>query len=234
MKSWKPDAIDVVGDISDFLEFSSFSDGTTDEFFAQFKKDETLGAVDYLIDSAKESKAFYEKIRAQHPNADIHVSQGNHEERIFKYVDKKAPHLLPELTFENLWGFDSLGITTKRYWEKPHERFAGVHVHHGVTVSSTGPTILKNIQDYDISLVRGHSHLASVVAKSNPLSGRDLVGMETGHMCDPGAYGLRYTINPDWHLGFGVAYVYGNDVKFEWVPITSDYTCILAGRLYKG
>ena len=35
MKKWKPDAIDTVGDIDDFLEFSSYSDGTTDEFFNQ-------------------------------------------------------------------------------------------------------------------------------------------------------------------------------------------------------
>src|SRR5882757_4292805 len=40
MKAWKPQAIDVVGDIDDQLEYSSFSDGTTDEFFNQLKKEE--------------------------------------------------------------------------------------------------------------------------------------------------------------------------------------------------
>ncbi len=38
MKKWKPDAIDIVGDIDDQLEYSTFSDGTTDEFFARLKK----------------------------------------------------------------------------------------------------------------------------------------------------------------------------------------------------
>lgn len=38
MKWWKPNAIDYVGDIDDQLEYSRFSDGTTDEFYAQLKK----------------------------------------------------------------------------------------------------------------------------------------------------------------------------------------------------
>lgn len=234
MKSWKPDAIDVLGDISDFLEFSSFSDGTTDEFFARFKKDETLNAVDYLIDSAVESKVFYQRIRKEHPKADIHVSQGNHEARIFKYVNRKAPELLPFVNFDTLWDFTNLGITTRHYDERPFERFAGVHAHHGVTTSTTGPTILKNISDYDLSLVRGHSHLASIATKTYPLSGRELVGMETGHMCDPTAYGLKYTINPDWQKGFGVGYIHGEHVQLQFIPITPEYTCVLDGKIYSG
>src|SRR3954467_9753158 len=42
MKKWKPDAIDIVGDIDDQLEYSTFSDGTTDEFFNQIKANQKL------------------------------------------------------------------------------------------------------------------------------------------------------------------------------------------------
>lgn len=234
MKWWKPDAIDVLGDISDFIEFSSYSDGTTDEFFAQHKKEDVLVSVNYLLDSAIEAKGFYQRIRKEHPNADIHASLGNHESRIFKYVNKKAPELLPFVTNDALWDFDNLGITSRNYEDKPLERFAGVHVHHGVTTSTTGPTILKNIQDYDISLARGHSHYGAIAHKTYPMSGRKLIGMEAGHMCDPNQYGMQYAINPDWQLGFGIGHVYEGNVQLDFIPISPDYTCVVDGRLFEG
>ena len=155
--------------------------------------------------------------------------------RIFSYVDKKSPHLLDFVTEKDLWGLPDLGVTWRRYEEKPKERFYGVHTHHGTTVSTTGLTVGKNISEMDISLVRGHSHLAGVVYKNYPLSGRRLVGMETGHMCDIHGYGLKYTINPsDWTLGFGIGMGYGDQIRLEFIPIMPDYTCIVSNKVFKG
>jgi long-subunit fatty acid transport protein len=58
--------------------------------------------------------------------------------------------------------------------------------------------------------------------------------MGTGHMCDPAAYGLRYAINPSWELGFGIGYVYGDNVQLNFVRISPEYTCVVDGRLFKG
>lgn len=234
MKSWKPDAIDLVGDIDDQLEYSSFSDGTTDEFFAQLKKEEDPSPLAFIKKNADGAKAFYAKIRKQHPDADIHSSLGNHDIRIFKYIDKKAPAYNDFVTPNTLWGLDDVGITWRQYSDKPFERHGGIYVHHGATVTSTGLAVKANIEEYDVSLVRGHDHRGGVVYKSYPLSGRTLQGMGTGHMCDPGLYGLQYTINPSWELGFGIAHVVDGHAHLQFIPITKDYTCVVDGKVFQG
>lgn len=236
MKSWRPDAIDIVGDIDDQLEYSTFSDGTTDEFFNQLKKEvgEDRNPLPFIKKNADGARAFYEKVRKQHKNADIHVSLGNHDIRIFKYIDRKAPDYNEQVTPEFLWGLDKVGMTYRMYKEKPYPRFGGMYVHHGTTTSTTGPTVGKDIESMGISLIRGHSHKALVAFKTYPMTGVTLRGLECGHMCDPAQYGLQYADNPDWQLGFGIAHVYEGQVQLEFIPITTDYTCVVDGRLYEG
>lgn len=272
MKYWKPDAIDVVGDIDDQLEYSSFSDGTTDEFFNQIKAEEAahikaLAARDKeiskrmsLIESEKElpeleplpeiepadaqtlsfvkkhadgAREFYTTLRKQHPNADIHASLGNHEMRVFKYLDRKAPQVIGQVSPEFLWGLDNSGITWRMYDEPPFERFCGIHVHHGATTSSTGLAVKSDIENYNVSLIRGHDHRGGVVYKSFPLTKNSLVGMGTGHLCDPSAYGLRYTINPSWEQGFGLAYVVDGKAHLQFVPMRN-YVCVVDGKIFHG
>jgi len=234
MKAWKPDAIDFVGDIDDQLEYSTFSDGTTDEFFAKLKKEEVPSPMAFVKKNADAAKQFYARVAKQHPNADKHASLGNHDIRIFKYVNKKAPDYLEDITPNSLWGLDDQGITWRMYSEKPLERFAGIHVHHGDTTTTTGLAVKNDIENYDISLVRGHDHRGGVVYKTYPLSGRRLQGMGTGHMCDPSQYGLQYTINPSWELGFGIAHVHEGVAHLQFIPITPDYMAVVDGKVFKG
>lgn len=233
-KSWKPDAIDLVGDIDDQLEYSSFSDGTTDEFFSQLKKEEDPSPLAFVKKNADGAKEFYTDIRKQHPNTDIHSSLGNHDIRIFKYVDKKAPAYNDFVTPNTLWGLDDLGITWRQYSDKPFKRYGDMFVHHGATTTASGLAVKSNIEEYDVSLVRGHDHRGGVVYKSYPLSGRTLQGMGTGHMCDPDAYGLQYAISPSWELGFGIAHVEDGHAHLQFIHITQDYQCVVDGKLFKG
>lgn len=268
MKSWKPDAIDVVGDIDDQLEYSSFSDGTTDEFFnvlaknqrenektlAQHEKElvkraqelagdtivdveppklEIVNPLPFIKKNAEGAREFYTALRNDHKNADIHASLGNHDIRIFKYIDKKAPDYVNEVTPNMLWSLDDLGITWREYELPPLERFAGIHVHHGATTTTTGLAVKNDIETYNISLVRGHDHRGGVVYKSYPMTGNSLAGMGTGHLCDPTGYGLRYTINPAWEQGFGIAHVVDGKAHLHFVPMR-DYTIVLDGKVIRG
>ena len=234
MKSWKPDAIDIVGDIDDQLEYSTFSDGTTDEAFSRLKKEEDPSPMAFIKKNADQAKCFYAKVRKQHPDADIHNSIGNHDIRIFKYVDRKAPAYNELITPNVLWGLDDQGITWRMYHEKPLERFAGIHVHHGSTATTTGLAVKSDIENMQISLVRGHDHRGGVVYKTYPLANRHLKGMGTGHMCDPNEYGLRYADNPTWELGFGIAHVFDDDAHLQFIKINTDYECVVDGKLFKG
>lgn len=268
MKKWKPDIIDFVGDIDDQLEYSSFSDGTTDEAFNALKAkekeyDKELAAYDRALlkrlssedpekvdlpvepvkpdlsplgiikKNADAAKRFYTAVAKDHPNAEKHSSLGNHDIRIFKYLDKKAPDYVDAVTPNVLWGLDDLGITWRHYDVPPLERHAGIHVHHGATTTTTGLAVKNDIETYNISLVRGHDHRGGVVYKSYPLTGGSLAGMGTGHLCDPSGYGLKYTVNPSWEKGFGIAYVVGGKAHLQFIPMR-DYTVVLDGKVFKG
>lgn len=268
MKAWKPDTIDFVGDIDDQLEYSTFSDGTTDEAFndlkakeKQYEKDlaaydrallkrlssddpekidvpdepvePDLSPIAIIKENAAAAKEFYTAVAKQHPKAEKHSSLGNHDIRIFKYIDKKAPDYVEQVTPNLLWGLDDLGITWRHYDLPPLERYAGIHVHHGATTSSAGLAVKNDIETYNISLVRGHDHRGGVVYKPYPMKGTSLAGMGTGHLCDPDAYGLKYTMNPAWDRGFGIAYVVDGKAHLQFIPIR-DYTCVIDGKVFKG
>ena len=268
MKAWKPDAIDFVGDIDDQLEYSSFSDGTTDEAFNDLKAQEKqyekeLAAYDRALlkrlsskdpesidlpvepekpdlsplpiikKNADAAKEFYTAVAKQHKNADMHSSLGNHDIRIFKYLDKKAPDYVDAVTPNVLWGLDDLGISWRHYDLPPFERFAGIHVHHGATTTTTGLAVKNDIETYNISLVRGHDHRGGVVYKSYPMTGGSLAGMGTGHLCDPKGYGLQYTVNPSWEQGFGIAYVVDGKAHLQFIPMR-DYVVCLDGKVFRG
>lgn len=265
MKSWKPDAIDVVGDIDDQLEYSTFSDGTTDEFFnilaknqkenekAWAKWDKTektfipredrfeppmptplpTDPLPLVKENANAAKEFYTALREQHPDADIHASLGNHDIRIFKYLDRKAPDYAEQVNPNMLWGLDDLGITWRMYVEKPLERFAGIYVHHGTTTTETGLAVKNDIEKLGVSLVRGHDHRGGVVYKSYPMTGNSLAGMGTGHLCDPTQYGLQYADNPAWEQGFGIAHVVDGRAHLEFIPMRH-YVCVVDGKVFRG
>lgn len=272
MKAWKPDIIDFVGDIDDQLEYSTFSDGTTDEAFTDLKlkekeyikqnatydrallkvlsigdEEEKHNALSALVEpvepdlsplhiikkNADGAKEFYTAVAKQHPKAEKHSSLGNHDIRIFKFMDKKAPEYADQVTPNLLWGLDDLGITWRMYDKPPLERHAGIHVHHGATTTTTGLAVRTDIETYNISLVRGHDHRGGVVYKSFPITGNALAGMGCGHLCDPSGYGLKYTINPSWEQGFGVAYVVNGKAHLQFIPIRN-YVCVLDGVVYLG
>jgi hypothetical protein len=272
MKAWKPDIIDFVGDIDDQLEYSRFSDGTTDDAFAQLaakgkqyekevltyhKEYDKFSALDLTLEKnqgvleptppvkpdlspikmIKENAAaagkFYTDMRAQHKNAEMHSSLGNHDIRIFDYIDKKAPEYNEQVTPNLLWGLDDLGITWREYYLPPLERHAGIHVHHGATTTDTGLAVRGDIEKYNVSLVRGHDHRGGVVYKSYPMTGNALAGMGTGHLCDPTGYGLKYTINPAWEQGFGIAYIVDGRAHLQFIPMRH-YTVVIDGKVFVG
>lgn len=246
MKWWKPDAMDFLGDIDDQLEYSRFSDGTTDEFFSQLKKEKKdeaesdeefrkrVSPLPFVKKNAEGAKELYTFARAQHKDADMHASLGNHDIRAKGYMDKKFPEYVDEITPNLLWGLDDLGIAWRPYELPPLERFGGIHVHHGNTTTTTGLAVKSDIENYNISLARGHDHRGGVVYKSYPMTKTTLVGLGTGHLCDPSAYGLRYTTNPSWELGFGIIHVVDGHPNAQFIPISPDYNLVLDGKVFKG
>ena len=106
---------------------------------------------------AKGARDFYTKTREMLPDAQLFSALGNHDIRIFDYIDKKLPDYATQVTPEALWSLDSLGYEYIYYNELPKRRFGDIHVHHGLSIADTG-AVRKDMNDLQISLIRGHSH----------------------------------------------------------------------------
>jgi hypothetical protein len=248
IEQWKPNAIDITGDVDDQLEYSRFSDGTTDEFFSVLNKmklaedespesfAERKSPLSFVAECSNTTREFMHRVREKAGNADVHFSLGNHDCRVNSYVDRKMPEYNEFITPNFLWNLDDLGITYRSYELPPLERFAKIHVHHGNTTTTTGLAVKNDIEAYHISLARGHDHRGGVVYKTFPMTGQTLVGLGTGHLCDPSAYGLSYTMNPSWELGFGICNIYQNIPTMQFIPIQrgdQGYFCVVDGMVIK-
>jgi hypothetical protein len=242
MKWFKPDAVDLVGDIDDQDCYSRYTEGRPAEFANHHK----LGDGHLILPAAQVEAAgardFYEQVRKTAPNADVHSSLGNHDIRVFDYFDKKLPEYAQYITPESLWGLDNLGITYTYYDQLPKHRFGDIFVHHGVAISqNSGESVKKDVENWNVSLVRGHSHRIGDYFKTYELRSETVRGYEIGHLSDETNDKMMYTNVKNWQKGFAIAHVVsGAGTKdglyphIQTIHITQDYTCVVDGKVFKG
>lgn len=229
MKWYKPHVVDYLGDIDDQSCVSRWNAGAPDEI---------LGAIATYSHQVKE---FYQKTRDLCPDSQLFNALGNHDIRIWDYIDKKSPALRGDsyktglITPETLWGLDSLGFEYIHYNDKPKHRFGDVFVHHGIAISQhAGQSVQKDIDTFGVSLIRGHSHRMGSFFKTYDLRDETLRGYEIGHMTDINSEGMAYTNSHNWQPGFAIATVEnGNHPHVQLIHISSDFTCYVNGRKFK-
>ena len=138
MKWFKPDVVDYLGDTDDQACYSKYTEGRSAEFMQLHKDDSRDLIVPMMRHEAKGARDFYAKTREMLPEAQLFSALGNHDVRIFNYVDSKLPDYINEVTPEALWSLDSLGYDYIYYDSLPRRRFGDIHVHHGLSISATG------------------------------------------------------------------------------------------------
>ncbi len=226
IQGWKPNAIDLVGDIDDAEGTSRWADGSIDESANPIHKD------------AEVLREFSGQLRRYAPDADIHWHDGNHGwTRHNSYIKTKAKALDGLITPDFLYDLTSNGIIWHSYQDPPVLRLGGIHVHHGVSISKHGGQSVKSdMDDWNISLIRGHSHRQAsyrksvVFANESGLVTQDLEGYEIGHMCDVSKMDYSQIFN--WQPGFAIAHVYEGRAFVQLVPV-HDNSCVVDGKLYR-
>ena len=98
MKWFKPDVIDYVGDTDDQACYSRWTEGRAAEFQALYKEEGAIELLPYIQAEAKDTKDFYDETRNISPDSEIHLCLGNHDVRVFDYVDKKLQDIKNEVT----------------------------------------------------------------------------------------------------------------------------------------
>jgi hypothetical protein len=158
---------------------------------------------------------------------------------VFEYIDKKLPEYVEATTPEALWNLDSLGYDYIYYNQPPAHRFGDIHVHHGNAISqNAGESVRKDVDNFGVSLIRGHSHRAGVYFNTYELrnggKGETLRGYEIGHMCDEKSSGMMYTNNHNWQKAFAIAHIEnGNYPHIQLVHVSPDYSCVVDGKMFK-
>jgi hypothetical protein len=241
MKWYKPDVVDYLGDTSDQACFSTFNEGRAGEFLNDIKKGVVDDLFPFVESEERPVREFYEKTRKMLPNAELFSALGNHDIRVFNYLDKKAPEISKDATPESLWGLDSLGIGYIYYDELPKHRYGDIYVHHGISALKTpGDSVRSDVNELGVSLVRGHSHKASSYYKTMELRNETLRGLEIGHLCDVKSDGFKYTNVRNWQQGFAVAYIEsgcswtkdGYWPHLQFIHISPEYTCVVDGKKF--
>jgi len=234
IKSWKPNVIDLLGDVDDQSCYSRYSDGKPDEFFQQYKASENKEEVlKNIFHESSQTKKFYSDIRKAAPKAELFTALGNHDIRVFDYLEKKDPEILDQVTPNALWGLDDLGYDYIYYDDLPKHRYGDLYVHHGIAVSqNAGESARKDVDSFGVSIMRGHSHRMGTYYKTYELRDEVVRGYEIGHLCDPKSFGMKYTTIHNWQQGFAIAHIVDDQPHVQLIEI-KDYTCVVDGKVFK-
>lgn len=204
---FSPDLEIYNGDIFDFYNISAFDKNPSRRFKLQ--------------DELDESYAWLESRADANPSARRIFIEGNHEDRLRRFLWKFSSELsnLRVLEFEKLLGFEELGIENLKYMSVLD--FLGYRVEHGYK-SSASKAYPVNVSRFmaiatGSSGLCGHTHHFSSYAWTD--AGGSHSYIENGCLC---RFDLEYAPFPNWQRAFTYGVVKNNKVHLVPVQIYSD------------
>lgn len=222
IESLKSEIAEIVflGDFADF--FAVNSHGTHPQVFSM------------LIEEIESIKAEFDYFDKTFPKAKKVFIEGNHENRLERYLLQRAPALFGVTETQNV-----LTISGRPNWKfvpyGPNQmhKVLGSHLkaRHQPIANSATLTARKAMT----SLVYGHIHRIES-AYSVGLEGKQHVAFSVGWLGDKHKDKIfGYVKNHhDWQLGFGLVWVNEETKHFyhQIVPIMDDYTCVINGKIF--
>ncbi len=219
MKSWQPNAIDLLGDIDDADSTSRWVEGTP-------------RSMDLIDEGVKLTREFMKDLTDITKSEDNHFHDGNHGwYRHKKYLEKNAAPFLGMINAEILYEPSKYGFEFHDYDEDPVKRFGNIYAHHGESVSKhSGESVRNDCLSWGVSLVRGHSHRMGAYYNTYALTGQEVEGYEIGHLCDESQ--MKYSLAKNWQSGFALAYVVNDTPFIELIRVRltdEGWTCMVDG-----
>jgi predicted MPP superfamily phosphohydrolase len=216
-KEFKPDTIAHMGDLGDFYAVSSHS------------KDPKR--IRHLKDEIIEVRKLRQELDDLKPKRKIFI-EGNHENRLERYLQDKAPELF------GLVSSDDLLELSENNWEyipyRESAKIGKLYITHD-TGASGKYTTMRALETFQHSVVIAHHHQFQYMILGDA-TGEYCVGAQFGWLGDSSKvdYMQQVKVAATWALGFGVGY---HDTKTGIVylvpcPIV-DYTVCVEGKIYK-
>ncbi len=215
-KNMQPQHIITIGDYVDFFSVSSHSKNPTRKMQLQDEIDDALEGLDEL-----------DKLGAKNK---IYIG-GNHEDRLTRYLQDKAPELFNVVKIPDLLSLESRGWTYVPY--KSHVKIGKLHFTHDVGAAGRNATF-KALDTYQHSIITGHAHRLQYIVEGNAI-GEFKLSAQFGWLGDSNQidYMSRANVNKNWALGFGAGYINPDDGIAYITPIPIiNYTCMFNGELF--
>lgn len=216
MRVFKPDIVALLGDFADFYTVSSHSKDPK----RAFKLEEELFEVQSALKQLKSLGA----------KKYVFVA-GNHEDRLQRYMQDRAPELNHLINIPNVLG---LGKDWEYVPYRSDYRLGSLYLTHD-TGSAGRNSIFKCLDSYQHSNVTGHTHRIAYIVEGNA-AGEQKIAVQFGWLGDTEAadYMHRMKARKDWSLGFGIGYLDTVTGYVYMVPVPIvNYTCLVEGVLYK-
>lgn len=160
-----------------------------------------------------------------------YIMAGNHEDRIYRFLQDLAPALggivtpsnREPLNFHNLMGFTPNDNTTFLYGVEERGGFEGgmiinndFNMHHGIIVKpQPGASAQADMMKWQWNIGHGHTHRMGHSAVGN------LRSYEFGHLVDPDHAYLAYAkkMFPNWAYGLAAGIVYNGKAYITPIPV---------------
>ncbi len=210
----QPDVVHLLGDLVDFYNISRFNKDPNRKLSLQ---DELDQVTDFLY-----------TMREMLPKAKLIYYEGNHEERLKKYLWSQSPelHSLRVLDLKSLLQLDDLNIEFFDY--NTYNKHKHLVFFHGHLISKwSGYTAKREMETVGGSIIHGHTHRLGSSFQTT-FSGAH-VAYENGCLCNLNPEYVRGT--PNWQLGFSTVCFVNNQFFVVQVPIIN-YSYIWNGQLY--
>lgn len=211
----KPETVVVIGDLVDFYAVSSHSKDP--KRATQFPEE---------IAAAKTKVAELESLGAKK----MIYCEGNHEDRLARYLRDKAPELFGVVDVPSLLGLERWEFVPYR----DHTKSGKIHYTHDVG-SSGRNAVFRCLDTYQHSVATGHTHRIAYIVEGNAV-GEVKLSAQFGWLGDVNQidYLHRAKSKKDWALGFGVGYEDSQTGHTFLVPIPIvDNRTVFNGKLYK-
>jgi predicted phosphodiesterase len=217
LKRFKPDIVVSVGDFVDFFSVSSYSKDPSRALLL----DKEVGQATVVLD----------QIGKLAPNARRIYIAGNHEDRLQRYLQDKAPELYSFVNLEKLLGLKDRGWEYVPY--KQSIRIGKLNITHDVGVS-TRYAAYRAMEAFQAPVVTGHTHRMAYAVEGDARGGSQVSAM-FGWLGDVKQvdYMHRIKAQRNWALGFGVGYIAPVTGYAYLVPIPIvNYSAVVEGKLY--
>lgn len=212
----KPTHLYIIGDWGDFYSISAHDRNPSRLFKLKEEIEEQIDELVNITSACRKAERFF--------------IEGNHEDRLRRYLWQKAPELhgVGNLTIPELLKLKELGYKHLPYREGVfHNEYRTFYITHGDIVRAHSAFTAKCMLDrFGVSGISGHTHRLGSHYKRNILG--QTGWWENGCLC---TLSPDWVMNPDWQQGFTLVHI--DEARFwvEQVPIIGG-KLVYGGHLY--